>query len=635
MIHNKRFFIICLIFSVLVLCASVVVAQVAPPDSDGDGLNDTIDRCPNDAGPRSLNGCPDSDGDGIPDVDDRCPGHPAPGAADGCPPEGDADEDGFPDSIDVCPNDPGPHENAGCPLPADTDGDGIADDQDGCPNVAGYPGTNGCPLPIIPNSGPCAIATAGDVPINVRNLPAVQHGEIIGSLSPLNVYPVNMEIVTGEGSWYHVINNGWVAGWVGRLGGDCVLLPAVQTHSGKLAIGDFLFELLATSTPPPIVTFGDDGTPTTECDDAQQAIFGCDAVPHVYGDNGGLVYFGNDNGIGDIAEVSTGGDNGVGEVSTGGDNGVGELDPDLLAILENFVPPPGMPADSFFDVFFDVEVPVADDGEHGDGAVVTNAFGFLVGSGQPVADDGEHGDTMQAPFHPFDLLGTVGDDGEHGDSDPFDDVFDGLALLGDDPAADDGEHGDKHSHKMGIVIIEMPGGEEGILVVQVGGDGASFDGIDGESTEPDPPWVDVDLLSGLGLFWFDGVDGESLLGLALLDFGGTGFDGVDGEAMSGENESEGALFIFPGSDLMFTPQPEPPGLFIVMDEMLGLVVIAGYDGVDGEALTAYEGVDGEARTGDIYIGAVPDDLGNAKLTLIGLISQILESLGIGIVIGII
>lgn len=40
------------------------------PDSDGDGIEDSKDACPNEAGPAEFNGCPDSDGDGIADKDD-------------------------------------------------------------------------------------------------------------------------------------------------------------------------------------------------------------------------------------------------------------------------------------------------------------------------------------------------------------------------------------------------------------------------------------------------------------------------------------------------------------------------------------------------------------------------------------
>ena len=61
-------------------------------DSDGDGVPDDLDRCPNTPfGTRvDANGCPiveDSDGDGVPDDRDRCPNTPAGTRvdADGCP----------------------------------------------------------------------------------------------------------------------------------------------------------------------------------------------------------------------------------------------------------------------------------------------------------------------------------------------------------------------------------------------------------------------------------------------------------------------------------------------------------------------------------------------------------------------
>ena len=48
-------------------------------DSDGDGVPDSRDRCPNTpkGAPVDANGCPlDSDGDGVPDYKDKCPGTP-------------------------------------------------------------------------------------------------------------------------------------------------------------------------------------------------------------------------------------------------------------------------------------------------------------------------------------------------------------------------------------------------------------------------------------------------------------------------------------------------------------------------------------------------------------------------------
>ena len=41
------------------------------PDSDGDGIADKDDACPNKAGSAAMNGCPDSDGDGVSDPKDK------------------------------------------------------------------------------------------------------------------------------------------------------------------------------------------------------------------------------------------------------------------------------------------------------------------------------------------------------------------------------------------------------------------------------------------------------------------------------------------------------------------------------------------------------------------------------------
>lgn len=60
-----------------------------PLDSDGDGVFDGLDKCPDTPAGVKVNaeGCPlDSDGDGIPDYQDKCPTVPAPGTVDGCPP---------------------------------------------------------------------------------------------------------------------------------------------------------------------------------------------------------------------------------------------------------------------------------------------------------------------------------------------------------------------------------------------------------------------------------------------------------------------------------------------------------------------------------------------------------------------
>ncbi|WP_452220129.1 OmpA family protein [Lacinutrix salivirga] len=111
------------------------------PDADGDGIEDSKDSCPNEAGLAEFNGCPDSDGDGVPDNQDDCPTVKGLKSLKGCP---DADGDGVADSKDNCPNEAGPAANNGCPWP-DTDGDGVLDKDDQCVDVKGTVANNGCP----------------------------------------------------------------------------------------------------------------------------------------------------------------------------------------------------------------------------------------------------------------------------------------------------------------------------------------------------------------------------------------------------------------------------------------------------------------------------------------------------------
>jgi len=98
-------------------------------DADGDGICGDVDNCPNtpnadqadsdgDGVGDACDQDADSDGDGIPDVDDNCPNTPNADQA-------DADGDGMGDACDTCPNDPG----------NDADGDGVCGDVDNCPNT--------------------------------------------------------------------------------------------------------------------------------------------------------------------------------------------------------------------------------------------------------------------------------------------------------------------------------------------------------------------------------------------------------------------------------------------------------------------------------------------------------------------
>ena len=93
-------------------------------DSDGDGLFDSVDECPETPGPVDNNGCPygDQDGDGILDPDDKCPQDAEDKDnfqdEDGCP-DYDNDKDGIPDPDDKCPLEAevinGVEDDDGCP----------------------------------------------------------------------------------------------------------------------------------------------------------------------------------------------------------------------------------------------------------------------------------------------------------------------------------------------------------------------------------------------------------------------------------------------------------------------------------------------------------------------------------------
>ena len=83
-------------------------------DTDGDGIYDKDDACPDVAGSKEFNGCPDTDGDGVTDASDKCP------------------------------KEKGPRDNAGCPY-SDKDGDNVFDKDDKCPDVKGTVANNGCP----------------------------------------------------------------------------------------------------------------------------------------------------------------------------------------------------------------------------------------------------------------------------------------------------------------------------------------------------------------------------------------------------------------------------------------------------------------------------------------------------------
>ncbi|MBI5929750.1 MAG: thrombospondin type 3 repeat-containing protein [Chloroflexi bacterium] len=205
-----------------------------PQDTDGDGLPDTRDRCPNVAGPLENQGCPTNI------IVTRPPTNT------------DTDGDGIPDSDDLCPTVAGVRENRGCPVSnppnnPDTDGDGTVDTDDVCPTVAGALENRGCPVDNSPNSVPlsgppiftpptlptdgCFVTPASENNVNVRKS-ADLGGEVIGKLLIGGVYPAEGYVVVGTEMWFVLKTYEGAVGEIGYssrsvlLASSCPQLPS-------------------------------------------------------------------------------------------------------------------------------------------------------------------------------------------------------------------------------------------------------------------------------------------------------------------------------------------------------------------------------------------------------------------------
>ncbi|TRO81209.1 outer membrane beta-barrel domain-containing protein [Trichloromonas acetexigens] len=201
-------------------------AAPAPRDSDGDGVTDDLDKCPDT--PKGVvvdaDGCPvDSDGDGVPDYLDKCPDTPKGVAVDanGCPAVGDADGDGVADDLDKCPDTPkGVVVDAdGCPV--DSDGDGVPDYLDKCPDTprGAAVDANGCPLDsdgdgvydyldkcpgtprgvVVDEKGcPVSFTMQIEFDFDKADIRPMYHNQLKEAADFINKYPANQILVAGH-----------------------------------------------------------------------------------------------------------------------------------------------------------------------------------------------------------------------------------------------------------------------------------------------------------------------------------------------------------------------------------------------------------------------------------------------------
>jgi len=113
--------------------STIIIEITENNDSDGDGVMDSEDLCPNVRGSVDNHGCPI-----VSTPDYFCVTLQAYTERVDCPDQ-DSDGDGIIDRDDACPFVAGPASNQGCPTDTgsgtDSDGDGIIDRDDACPQV--------------------------------------------------------------------------------------------------------------------------------------------------------------------------------------------------------------------------------------------------------------------------------------------------------------------------------------------------------------------------------------------------------------------------------------------------------------------------------------------------------------------
>lgn len=150
-------------------------------------------------------------------------------------PDPDADGDGIPDSSDLCPTEAGPTENRGCPVTTVTEEPAQPQPEQPQPQpeptaVPEEPAT--VVLPIMPTTGDCVVATATTSRVNVRRNPSLD-AEIIGVIEPTALMPAYLKLDGVEGESYILTPMGYIAESVIRFGGEnCDQLLKLEIPTG-------------------------------------------------------------------------------------------------------------------------------------------------------------------------------------------------------------------------------------------------------------------------------------------------------------------------------------------------------------------------------------------------------------------
>ena len=136
-------------FALVMICATLAgcINDPTTPDTDGDGVDDSIDLCPSTPAGETVDadGCGqsqlDDDDDLVMNDIDICPNTPAGATVDavGCSSSQlDDDGDGVMNNVDICPNTTAGEsvDSVGCSASQlDNDGDGVMNDVDLCPDT--------------------------------------------------------------------------------------------------------------------------------------------------------------------------------------------------------------------------------------------------------------------------------------------------------------------------------------------------------------------------------------------------------------------------------------------------------------------------------------------------------------------